>query len=143
MNPPRIVIDTNVFVAALRSQSGASHRLFMLLGSGKFEIYLSVPLVLEYEDAGKRLTGKKAGLKSSDVEDILDYVCSVAQRRKVYFLWRPFLNDPKDDMILELAVSSGCEIIVTYNKADFKNIERFGLHALTAQEFLKEIGELP
>jgi putative PIN family toxin of toxin-antitoxin system len=143
MSPPQIVIDTNVFVSALRSQLGASYKLLSLLDTGKFEINLSVPLVIEYEDVGKRLVGKKAGLRASDIDDILDYVCSVAHRRKVYYLWRPFLSDPKDDMVLELAVSAGCEIIVTYNKDDFAGVEQFGIRAITAQEFLHEIGELP
>src|SRR5439155_18488523 len=89
LNPFQIVIDTNVFVAALRSQYGASYKLFMLLNSGTFEINLSVPLALEYEGAGKRLVGKKSALKASDIDDILDYVCSIAHRRKVYYLWRP------------------------------------------------------
>lgn len=143
MSVPQIVIDTNVFVAALRSQYGASYKLLMLLDSGKFEINLSVPLVIEYEDAGKRLVGKRVGLKTSDIDDILDYVCSVANRRKVHYLWRPFLSDPKDDMVLELAVSARCEIIVTYNKDDFEGVEQFGVCVMTAQEFLREIGELP
>jgi putative PIN family toxin of toxin-antitoxin system len=142
MSTPQIVIDTNVFVAALRSQYGASYKLLMLLDSGKFEINLSVPLVIEYEDAGKRLVGKRSGLRVSDIDDILDYVCSVANRKKVHYLWRPFLSDPKDDMVLELAVSAGCEIIVTYNKDDFKGVEQFGVRVMTAQEFLQEIGEL-
>ena len=61
----RAVIDTNVFVSALRSQLGASYKLLRLLDSGKFEINLSVPLIIEYEDAAKRLIGKKAGLKAN------------------------------------------------------------------------------
>jgi predicted nucleic acid-binding protein len=87
--------------------------------------------------------GKRGNLKTSDVDDILDYICSVAHRRKIYYLWRPILVDPKDDMILELAVSAGCEVIVTYNKNDFERAEQFGIRILTAQEFLREIGELP
>jgi putative PIN family toxin of toxin-antitoxin system len=142
MYPLQIVIDTNVLVSALRSQDGASYKLFMLLESGRFEINVSVPLALEYEDAGKRLTGRKGTLKSSDIDVILDYICSVANRRKIHFLWRPFLSDSKDDMVLELAVSSGSEIIVTYNKDDFKDVEQFGIRVLTALEFLREIGEL-
>jgi predicted nucleic acid-binding protein len=70
-------------------------------------------------------------------------LCSVANRRKVYYLWRPFLRDPKDDMVLELAVSAGCEIIVTYNKDDFEGVGQFGVRVMTAQEFLQKIGELP
>jgi putative PIN family toxin of toxin-antitoxin system len=133
--PLQIVIDTNVFVAALRSQYGASYKLFMLLGSDKFEINLSVPLTVEYETAGKRLVGKKGGLRSSDIDDILDYVCSVANQKKVYYLWRPFLSDPKDDMVLELGVSAGCKIIVTYNKDDFDGVERFGIRVMTPRDF--------
>ena len=114
----------------------------MLLKSGKFEINLSVPLAVEYEGVAKRLVGKKSALRASDIDDILDYVCSVANRRKVYYLWRPILRDPKDDMVLELAVSAGCKIIVTYNKDDFEGAEKFGIRLMTAQEFLHEIGEL-
>ncbi len=143
MSPLQIVIDTNVFVSALRSQYGASYKLFMLLESGKFEFNLSVPLALEYEEAGKRLVGKKSMLKAADIDAILDYLCSLANRRKVYYLWRPFLTDPKDDMVLELAVSAGCEIIVTYNTADFAPVKQFGIRLMTALEFLREIGELP
>ncbi len=142
MTVPRIVIDTNVFVAALRSQYGASYKLFMLLENGKFETNLSVPLAIEYEAAGKRLVGKKTGLKAKDIDDILDYVYSVAHRRQIHYLWRPFLSDPKDDMLLELAVSASCKIIVTYNKGDFAGVEKFGIRVMTAQEFLREIGEL-
>ena len=115
----------------------------MLLESGKFEINVSVPLIFEYEEVAKRLVGKKTGLRPSDVDDVLDYVCSVANRRKVYYLWRPFLKDPKDDMVLELAVSAGCDIIVTYNKDDFEGVEQFDVRVMTAQEFLRAIGELP
>ena len=79
---PQIVIDTNVFVAALRSQYGASYKLFMLLHSGKFTINLSVPLTMEYEEVAKRHLGKKGDLKARDIDDILDYVCTIAHREK-------------------------------------------------------------
>lgn len=115
----------------------------MLIGGDKFKINLSVPLTLEYETAGKRLVGKKGGLRSGDIDDILHYVCSVANRKKVYYLWRPFLSDAKDDMLLELAVSAGCRVIVTYNKDDFEAVERFGIRVMTPRDFLSEIGELP
>ena len=142
MSKRQIVIDTNVLIAALLSQYGASYKLLTLLGSSKFEISLSVPLVLEYEDVAKRLLGKIA-LTASEVDDVIDYVCSVARRRKIHYLWRPFLNDPKDEMVLELAVAAGCDTIVTYNKRDFRGVEQFGIRLLTAREFLQEIGELP
>src|ERR1700674_1669481 len=100
----RIVIDTNVLVAALRSRHGASHRLLTLIGSGRFEFSVSVPLVLEYEYAAKAMLGE-IPLTESDIDDIIDYICQAASRVEVYYLWRPLLKDPKDDMVLELAVA--------------------------------------
>ena len=141
MEQCHIVIDTNVLVAALRSRRGASYRLLRLVNSGKFIIHVSVPLVLEYEDVAKRLVGS-IPLTEQDIDDILDYMCAIAQRHKVFYLWRPFLKDPKDDMVLELAVVAGCDFIVTYNKQDFQGGDRFGLRVGTSKEFLQEIGEL-
>ncbi len=137
----QIVIDTNVFISALRSQFGASYKLLMLLGSGKFESNLSVSLAMEYEDVSKRILSE-INLTEENVEDVLNYVFAAANRRKVYYLWRPFLRDPKDDMVLELAVAANCEIIVTYNKKDFRGVEKFGIKTMTSQEFLREIGEI-
>jgi predicted nucleic acid-binding protein len=135
-----IVLDTNDLLSALRSGRGASFRLLELVGgSDRFEINVSVPLVLEYEDVVKR-QADVLGLAPRDVDEILDYLCLVANRRSVFFLWRPYLTDPKDDMVLELAVAAGCEFIVTLNQRDFTGIERFGLRTLTPREFLREIG---
>ncbi len=140
MKPSQVVIDTNVLVAALRSRRGASHRLLMLVGDDRFELNLSVPLVLEYEDAALRVA-EQGFLTTEDVGAILDYLCAVANHRQVFYLWRPFLSDPKDDMVLELAVAAGCEFIVTHNKSDFGGVEQFGVKAVTPGEFLREIGE--
>ena len=142
MSTPQIVIDTRVFVAALRSRRGASYKLFALLDSSPFEVNISVPLILEYEDAAKRLIGPIA-LTARDIDNIIDYICLVANHRTVFYLWRPFLSDPKDDMLLELAVAATCDFIVTYNKHDFEGVEQFGLRIVTAKEFLQGIGELP
>lgn len=139
----KIVIDTNVFVAALMSRRGASFRLIELVGTGRFEIGVSVPLVLEYEDAAKRWVGSRIALSEAEVDDVIDYVCAVAEHHKVYFLWRPTLKDPKDDMVLELAVGAQCSFIVTYNVRDFAGIEPFGIEAITPKTFLEKIGALP
>lgn len=111
----------------------------MEIGSAKFDINVSVPLVLEYEDAAKRLIGKTR-LKKRDIDDVLDYICTEAKRWKIFYLWRPYLKDPKDDMVLELAVTAKCDFIVTYNKNDFQNVRTFGLRVATPKEFLKLIG---
>ena len=133
-------MDTNVFVSALRSRRGASYRLLALVGEERFTVCLSVPLVLEYEDAAKRIS-RSLGSRHSDVSDILDYVCSVADRRKVRYLWRPLLRDPGDDMVLELAVEGTANFIVTHDLRDFRGCEQFGVKAITPHEFLRLIGE--
>jgi putative PIN family toxin of toxin-antitoxin system len=140
MSKIQVVLDTNILISALRSQRGASYKLLMLIGRANFEINLSVSLMLEYEDVTKRLLGQ-IPLTESDIDDILDYLCQTANRREVFYLWRPFLKDPKDDMVLELAVSGGCEVIITYNRKDFVGIEeQFGLEIMTPAEFLGKIG---
>ena len=135
-----IVIDTNVIVSALRSRDGAFFLLVSLLGENdQFEIYISVALVLEYEDAAKRLPGK-IEITEDAIDDVIDYICQIGHEQQVFFLWRPFLKDPKDDMVLELAVAAGCNFIITHNTQDFKNIEEFGLQAMSPVEFLRVIG---
>lgn len=137
-----VVIDTNVLVSALRSRDGASFRLISLLGeSEKFVLSISVALVLEYEDASKRLI-EETGIEESVIDEVIDYICRIASEQQVFFLWRPFLKDPNDDMILELAVAAGCNFIITYNKKDFKNVEQFGIRTISPSEFLRMIGGL-
>jgi putative PIN family toxin of toxin-antitoxin system len=138
----RVVLDTNVFVAAIRSRRGASFALLSLVGQGRFQFVLSVPLVLEYEDAMKR-TANRVGLRHADVDDLLDYLCQVGEHREVFFLWRPTLRDPKDDMVLELAVEAGCDAIVTHNTKDFIGIERFGIRNVRPSEFLASLEVKP
>lgn len=96
--------------------------------------------LFEYEDAVKR-SGSKITLPKSVIEDILDFLCSSAHQQEIHFLWRLTLSDPKDDMVLEVAVHGGCEAIVTYNIDDFRGSDRFGVKAIRPQTFLKIIGE--
>lgn len=138
---PRIALDTNVFIAALRSTRGTSFKLLSLVGTGKFDLIISVPLIFEYEDVAKRQS-RSLGLAYKDIDDILDYLCRVGEQRSIFFLWRPLLRDPKDDFVLELAVESGCEYIVTFNTKDFVGAERFGLKIIQPKDLLKIIGEL-
>ena len=142
MQTYQIALDTNVLITALRSSLGASYKLLTLIGQTEaFEINLSVPLVLEYEEVTKRLSAD-IGLTHEDIDDILDYLCTAANKRDIFFLWRPFLKDPKDDMVLELAVEASCDFIVTYNEKDFRGSETFGLEVITPKAFLQRIGEL-
>ncbi len=134
-----IVIDTNVLVSALRSRRGASYKLVSLLPSDRFTIVISVPLIFEYEGVLRR-GNLPSEISEEDISDFIDFLCYVGYQQDIFFLWRPFLPDPSDDLVLEVAVAAGCEAIITYNKRHFRNIEKFGLRALDPKEFLAEIG---
>jgi putative PIN family toxin of toxin-antitoxin system len=135
----KIVLDTNVLFAALKSRRGASYKLVSLLPSERFSVVISVPLIIEYEDVLRR--GKlSSSIAEKDIGDFIDFFCLVGQRQDIFFLWRPFLPDPSDDLVLEVAVAGGCDAIVTYNKRHFKTVNKFGLKILDPREFLTEIG---
>lgn len=143
MSHPRIVIDTNVVIAALRSQRGASALLLSLLAEGRFEAHLSIPLALEYEDVLIRQRGE-LGLSADDVAALIDSLCALSIRHEhIYFNWRPSLPDERDEHILDLAVKGNCEAIITYNIRDFGGAKHFGIRAIDPQTFLREIGVIP
>lgn len=143
MSGPQIVIDTNVIIAALRSQRGASALLLSLLGTGRFEMHISIPLALEYEDVLLRQRGE-LGLSPDEAERLVDSLCTLGIRHEViHFNWRPSLPDERDEHILDLAVKGRCDAIVTYNIRDFSGIDQFGIRVIDPQTFLREIGAIP
>ena len=137
--PVSVVLDTSVLIAGLRSPRGASYEILRRIGGSEFEISLSVPLVLEYEAVAKR-QARELGLSLGEIDDVLDYLCSVGSHRQIFYLWRPVLRDPSDDMVLELAVEAGAEYILTHNLRDFAGAEEFGIEAITPGQFLKRLG---
>lgn len=140
MKKRRVVLDTNVVVAALRSKQGASFKLLSLLAEDWYEIAISVPLLLEYEDVLARQL--PAGLYSQqEMDGFLDFVCQVAHRQSIFFLWRPCVPDPKDDMVLELAIAARCEAIVTHNQRDFAGTVQLGVRIDASKNFLRILEE--
>jgi putative PIN family toxin of toxin-antitoxin system len=141
MSTPSAVIDTNIFISAQRSKRGASSKLVALIGTERFDIHISVPLVLEYEEVLLRQR-RDLNLTREDVGDLIDAICALATWHDIHFLWRPYLRDPRDHLVLEVAVAAGCEYIVSYNKRDFRGVEKFGVEVVDARECLETIGEL-
>ena len=108
----RLVLDTNVLVAGLRSRRGASYRILQLIEQGTVTPVLSVPLVFEYEDVLKR-EPTVVGLTAAAVEAVLDDLCALGEHQSIYYIWRPALRDPSDELLLEVAMAAGCRDIVT------------------------------
>jgi len=141
----KIVLDTNVLVMALRSRRGASFRLLSELPAKDFQIVLTIPLYTEYQDVLSRPQILELGYTPNDIKELTRYLASISHKQEIYYLWRPWLKDPKDDMVLEAAFASQSEYIVTYNTKDFvgKGIEKsFGIKPVNAKEFLMELGRI-
>jgi predicted nucleic acid-binding protein len=100
---------------------------------------ISVPLLFEYESAVKR---PESGIRlpPAVIDDVLDYLCSAGHRQQIYFLWRPTLRDPSDDLVVEVAAHARCDRIVTFDVRDFAGADRFGVRVETPGAFLRSLG---
>lgn len=125
----RFVLDTDVVVAAIRSSSGASAELVRLARHGKVAIAISVPLVLEYEAKALMPEHLKAGgLSAAQALAVVDALVIVGERTPIHYTYRPAVRDPADEMVLETAINSQADAIVTFNIRDFGEAPaRFGI----------------
>jgi len=137
----RVAFDTDVIVAALRSHTGASHALLQQLRLGRVEAVASVPMMLEYEEVLMRLEHREAtGMTVEEVGTFLDDLAALLRPVFPYFLWRPLLRDPDDEMVLDAAVNGQAEAIVTFNVQDYLPAARqFQLEVLTPAEALQRL----
>lgn len=132
----RVVFDTSVLVAAARSRDGASFVLVSSIPLARFQICLSVGLYSEWQDVLSRSEHLPPGETAEDARRFLRFLASGAWLQDIFFLWRPFLPDPDDDMILELAFAARCRYIVTHNTKDFRGCQQLGTEAITPRDFL-------
>lgn len=137
----KLVIDTNIIVSALRSRRGTAYQLLRVIRRRSIPFVISVALVLEYEDALGR-PGMIPSLPQHMVTRFLNAVVALAEHQHIFFTWRPWLPDPKDDMVLEVAVAASASHIVTFNLRDFRGAEKFALSVVTPVELLRQLGEL-
>jgi putative PIN family toxin of toxin-antitoxin system len=132
----RLILDTAVMVAAIRSDAGASRRLLLAALERRLTLLVSVPLMIEYQAVMTRPEHLKAsGLSAADIEVLLDAVAAVAEPVRLAFLWRPIVRDPDDDMVLEAAVNGKADALVTFNLRDFAGVaNKFSIAVLSPGE---------
>jgi putative PIN family toxin of toxin-antitoxin system len=137
----RLVVDTSVMVAAIRSDTGASRHLLVAGLTGRFTMLASVPLLMEYQAVMSRPEHLAASrLSVSDVEALLDAVAAASEPVMLDFLWRPALPDADDDMVLETGVNGRADAIVTFNRRHFVQVtERFGIAVLPPAEAVSRL----
>ena len=138
---PRVVLDTDVIVTALRSATGGSNAILREAAHGRLTPLVTPALLLEYEAVLKRPEQRLAhGLRLDDIDRFLAALASACEAVEVSFQWRPQLSDPNDEMVLETAVNGRAEALITHNVRDFsKGAARFGLRVLRPGELLKEL----
>jgi putative PIN family toxin of toxin-antitoxin system len=134
----RVVLDTCILFSALRSSSGASHRIVKSLPNSNFRPLISTPVFFEYEEVLRR-PKQFPHLTAKEIEDFLDFIASACDHVRIKFLWRPLLPDTDDDLILELAVSGRADAIITFNQRDFVGSDQFGIRVISPRELIKEI----
>ncbi len=134
----RIILDTNVLFAGLCSARGASYQVLRAVETGGVRIVLSTALLFEYEEVLGR-DKRRLKLSQEAIDRLLDALCRISEHQKVYFLWRPCLTDPKDDHLLELAVASQADGIVTHNIRHFREAASLGVRVWPPKQFLEII----
>jgi putative PIN family toxin of toxin-antitoxin system len=137
----RIVLDTSVLVAGLRSQLGAGNKVLRLVAAGEIVLLATPPLFLEYEDVLKRPEHQLVhGLPPKTVDEFLAELAALIEPVEVHFQWRPQSRDPNDEMVLEAAINGRADALVTYNIADFAQAgERFKISVLRPAELLRKV----
>jgi putative PIN family toxin of toxin-antitoxin system len=137
----RVVLDTDVVVAAMRSPRGASAAIVRAARQGRATLPLSMPLALEYEAVCCRAEHRLAtGLSDREVKVFLTAVVALAEPVTTHFLWRPQLRDPGDEMVLEAAVNGRADALVTFNVRDFGTAPaQFGVQILLPREAIRRI----
>ena len=108
----------------------------MAADRGDFQVALSVPLLAEYDDVSSR-PDMGISIPASAVDAIIRRIAKVAHKQEIYFLWRPILPDPKDDMVLEVAIAAGATHIVTFNRKDLRLASKFGITVLPPSDFIR------
>jgi putative PIN family toxin of toxin-antitoxin system len=137
----RVVLDTSVVVAALRTRSGAGNAVLRLVATRRLTPLATPPLFLEYEDVLKRAEQRLAhGLALEAIDEFLAELAALIEPVEVHFRWRPQLRDPNDEMVLEAAIHGRADALITYNLADFKAAgDRFKIPVLRPADLLKAV----
>jgi putative PIN family toxin of toxin-antitoxin system len=135
----KVILDANVLVAGLKSRLGASFTLIALIKTGQVQPAVTTPLLVEYEAVLTRPGLLPADLDQDDITGFLDWFVSLSSRHRVHYLWRPYLPDPQDDLVLEAAMAAGARYLITFNLRHFRDLATLGIVVLTPAQFLKHL----
>jgi putative PIN family toxin of toxin-antitoxin system len=134
----RVVLDTSVVVAALRSRRGPANKVLRMVALRELIPLVTPSVFLEYEDVLKRPEQRLAhGLSIVEIDDFLAELAALMRAVEIHYQWRPQLRDPSDEMILEAAINGRADAVVTYNAKDFAGIQQiFGIRVMSPVELI-------
>ena len=137
----KVVIDTSVWISALITKESSARDVLRLVFEDKVYPQMSEALFFEYEDVMKRKKIQNlTPLTLEEQNTLFNAYLSSAKWNEIYYMWRPNLKDENDNFVVELAVASGAEYIITYNIKDFKNAELVFKHkVITPEQFIKDL----
>ena len=135
----KLVLDTDVIVAAMRSPSGASAEILRRVRAQQWRMGCSVSLFMEYEAICSRSAHlHAAGWSAQNLDVFMNALAAMIEPVQIHYLWRPQLRDPADEMVLEAAVNSGASALITFNKKHFFIASTlFNLAVLSPSELLR------
>ena len=136
-----MLLDTDVIIAAIRSDRGASAEIVRRALRQEVQIELSVAMVLEYEAVATRDAHLIAGeLTAVEAGNVIDALVALARPVDIHFRWRPQLRDALDEMVLEAAINAQDRTIVTFNTRDFASAaSRFDVSLATPRQILEKL----
>jgi putative PIN family toxin of toxin-antitoxin system len=137
----RVVLDTSVVVAGLRTRLGAGNAVLQLIANRRLIALATPPLFLEYEEVLKRPEQQLVhGLMPDAVDEFLAELAALIEPIELHFRWRPQVRDPNDEMVLEAAINGQADGLITYNFADFELAgARFNIPIIRPPDLLKKV----
>jgi putative PIN family toxin of toxin-antitoxin system len=137
----RVVLDTSVVITAIRSSTGAAAEVLRLALLSELTILMDYKLASEYRAVSLRQHHVAASGKTpGELTLLLDALEAIAEPVLVLMRHHPLSQDANDDMVLDVAINSSADAVVTGNTRHFREpASRFHLNLFTPAELLQEL----
>jgi putative PIN family toxin of toxin-antitoxin system len=136
----RIVLDTNVFVAAVTSREGVSARLLLAARTGRFQLVASPLLLDELADVLSRPKFRRY-LSIEDTHRFVDAIRALAVLVDGPPEGAdPITDDPDDDFLVLLAEVAGADVLVS-GDPDLTTVQRPGVVVMTPRRLLESLDD--
>lgn len=133
----KVVLDTNVVVSACYWK-GPPHQCLVSWAEGKFQAFISPPLLAEYEDTYWDLFPQYSDRSPAN------WITALAEAAELVFPVERVTGatvDPFDDMVLECALAAEAEYLVSGDKKHLLPLNEFrGIRIINPVNFLTLVG---